>query len=63
MLKRITLPSSRFLYRLDGHQRRKLLNRTLSTQDQILDAAEIVAVEGGAAHLTLDAVSKRAGIK
>ena len=33
-----------------------------TTREDILQAAEAVACEGGAAHMTLDAVSKRAGV-
>src|ERR1700722_11797421 len=33
-----------------------------SAKDDILDAAEAVVVDKGAAHLTLDAVTERAGI-
>ena len=33
-----------------------------SAKDDILDAAEAVVIEKGAAHLTLDAVTERAGI-
>jgi AcrR family transcriptional regulator len=37
------------------------MSRRSSSRDAILDAAEAVVAEAGAAHLTLDAVAQRAG--
>lgn len=38
------------------------MSRRSSSRDVILDAAEAVVAEAGAAHLTLDAVAQRAGL-
>jgi AcrR family transcriptional regulator len=38
------------------------MSRRTSSRDAILDAAEAVVAEAGAAHLTLDAVAQRAGL-
>lgn len=38
------------------------MKRRKNSREAILDAAETVVIEKGAAHLTLDAVSKKAGV-
>jgi AcrR family transcriptional regulator len=51
-------------YTLPGKQKqnRDLFMKHKNTREAILDAAEAVVIEKGAAHLTLDAVSSQAGI-